>query len=147
MGQLDEVVEEADRSTRERREEHSQRLQAVVADRQEGYGRREQDQQAAHRRRPLLVEVMLRAFLPDVLAELVAPQELDEPRSDHEREGERDGGGDENADHGRGSSSASATTSSPTEREPLTRIASPGRTSSRAIPRAWVAEPAHSSGP
>ena len=45
---------------------------------------------------------------------------------------ERDAGGDEDADHDRGSSSASATTSSPTEREPFTRIASPGRTRPRA---------------
>jgi hypothetical protein len=58
--ELDEVVEEADRPARERREEHGQGLEAEVADRQEGDRRREQDQQAAHRRRPLLGDVVLR---------------------------------------------------------------------------------------
>ena len=147
MRQLDEVVEEADGATRQSGEEHGQGLEPEVADRQKRDSRREQDQQPAHRGDALLREVVLRTLFPDLLAELVAAEELDEPRSDQERKGERDGSGDEDADHGRGSSSASATTSSPTEREPLTRTASPGRTSASAISRASAADAAHSSGP
>src|SRR5439155_599376 len=125
-----------DGSARERGEEHGQRLEAEVADRQERDRRREEDQQPAHRRRPLFGDVVPRPLFADVLAELVAPEEVDEPRPDRHRDGEPDRRGDEDADHGRSSNSASATTSSPTEREPLTRIASPGRTSPSAASRA-----------
>ena len=54
--ELDEVVEEADRAARERREEHRQPLQGVVRDREKRERRREQDHQAAHRGRAGLRE-------------------------------------------------------------------------------------------
>ena len=118
MRELDEVVEEADRAAGERREEHGQPLQRVVRDRQERDGRGEEDQQAAHRRRPLLGQVVLGAVLADVLAELVPAQELDELRADDDRHDQRDERGDEDAGLDAVTIKASATTSRPTEREP-----------------------------
>ena len=144
--ELDEVVEKADRPAGERCEEHGQRLEPEVADRQEGDSRREENQQPTHRGSPLLDEVAFRHLLPDVLAELVAAKEVDEPRPDHEGDSERHSGGDEDADHAPAPSKASATTSRPTDREPLTRIASPGRTRPSATPTASAAVGAHSSG-
>ena len=129
--ELDEVVEESDRAAGERGEDDGQRLQPEVAHRQEGDRRRAENQQPAHRRRALLGHVVLRAFLADVLAELVLAEKLDEPRSGRQGDAERDRGCDEDADHAPPPSSAFATTSSPTDREPLTRIASPGRTSAQ----------------
>src|SRR5204863_8843549 len=87
MRELDEVVEEADRTAGQGREQDGQGLEPEVANRQEGDRRREQDHQAAHCRSALLDEVALRHLLPDLLAELVAAKELDELRS--AREGER----------------------------------------------------------
>ena len=144
--ELDEIVEEPDRPARERREQHGQRLQPVVADRQEADRRREEDEDATHRRRPLLDDVVLRPLLADVLPELVAAEEFDEAGPDRDRQDERDAGGDEDADHDSGSTRASATASSPTEREPFTRIASPGRTTRATSSTASAAVATHSSG-
>ena len=63
-------------------EEDGERRQRVVAEREERDERREHDQEPAHRRRALLDDVVLRAFLADVLAELVAAQEGDELRAE-----------------------------------------------------------------
>src|SRR5947209_18724397 len=143
MRELDEVVEEADRAAGERREQNGEPAQRVVRQRQEGDGRRKQDEQAAHRRRPLLRSVMLGAILANVRAELVAAQELDEARADGDRHDQRDESCDQDTGH---SASASATTSRPTEREPLTSTASPGLTISRATATASAAVGAHASG-
>src|SRR5262249_17833075 len=143
--QLDEVVQESDRTAGESGEEHGQGLESVVADRQEGDRRGEQDEEPAHRRRTLLGHVVLRPLLPDLLPELVAAEEVDEPWPDGDREGEAHGGGDEDTDHAP-APNAFATTSSPTDRDPLTRIASPGQTSPRASSTASAAVGAHSSG-
>ena len=56
--------------------------------------------QAAHRRRPLLGDVMLRPLLADVLPELVRAQELDEARADQDRHDQRDERGDQDSGHG-----------------------------------------------
>src|SRR5581483_2247016 len=145
--ELHEVVEEADRAAPERGEEHRQPLQRVARDREEADRRREQDQQAAHRRRAGLREVVLRAFFADVLAELVAPQERDEARTDEDRRDQRDQRRDQDARHRAGTpASASATSSRPTDREPLTSTASPGRTTSRAHTSASAASAAQQSG-
>ena len=67
--------------------------------RQEGQQRAEQDQQAAHHGCPLLDDVTRRAVLADRLAELVAAQELDELRSDHDGDDHRDEARYEDSDH------------------------------------------------
>ena len=97
--ELREVVEESDRAARERPEQDRQRLQAEVAHGQEADRRREQDEQTAHRRRPLLRDVMLRAVLADVLPELVATEELDEAWPDRDRDDQRHERGDEDPTH------------------------------------------------
>ena len=89
MRQLDEVVEEADRAARERREQHGQPLQREVRRRKERERRREQDHQPAHRRRARLRRVMLGQVLADVLPELVLAQERDEARADEDRHDQR----------------------------------------------------------
>ena len=60
---------------------------------------REQDQQAAHRRRALLQVVLGRQLLADVLAELVPAQELDELRAGEDRDRHREDPGREDAFH------------------------------------------------
>src|SRR6266566_6604938 len=142
MRQLGEIVEKADRAARERREEDRESAQRVVRDRQERNGRGEEDEEPAHRRRPLLAHVMLGSVLADVLAERVAAQELDEPRADEDRNDERYERCDENSTHDK----ASATISRPTERDPLTSTTSPVCTCSRASPIASAAVAAHASG-
>src|SRR5581483_2228327 len=145
--QLDEVVEEPDRAAGERREQHRQPLQREVRHRQERDCRSEEDHQPAHRRRPLLGQVMLGALLADVLPELVGAEEVDEPGADDDRDDERDERCDQDSRHGATApASASATRSSPTERDPLTSTTSPGRTSSRTSSAASPAVAAHSSG-
>ena len=134
--ELDEVVEEADRAARERGEEHGQPLQRVVRDRQEREGRREQDHEAAHRGRARLRQVMLGSLLADVLPEFVLAQEGDEARADQDRQDQRYERCDEDSAHGAATpTSASATTSRPTEREPLTSTTSPGSSSARTSSR------------
>ncbi len=80
------IVREADRGTPEHHAEDGQPLCRVVAQRQEGDGRREDEQQAAHGRRPLLDPMAFGAFLADVLAHLVAAEEVDELRSGDDRD-------------------------------------------------------------
>ncbi len=124
VAQLDEVVEEADRAARKRRAEDRQPAQRVVAERQERYGRRHDDQEAAHRRRSLLDRVALGSFRANVLPELVPAQEGDEGRTTEDRDDHCDERGDENAGHQ--PEKFAATASSPTEREPLSSTTSPG---------------------
>src|SRR5438128_1786120 len=129
--QLDEVVEEADRAAAERDEQDGEGRHLVLADGEKRDGGDDEDQQAAHRRRALLGAVMLRPLGTDVLAERVAAQKVDEPRTDEDRDHHRDDGGDEDADQCVGApASASATASSPTARDALTSTASPGWTTS-----------------
>src|SRR5438552_17675446 len=131
MGELDEVVEEADRTAAERDEEHRQCGDLVLRDGEEGDRGDDQDQEATHRRRSLLDLVTLGPFCPDVLAELVAAEELDELRTDDDRDDHRDHPSGEDADHAAGTRvSAAATASRPTARDALTSTASPGRTTS-----------------
>ena len=80
------VVHEADGAAAEHHAEDGQSLGRVVAQRQEGDGRREDQQQSAHGRRPLLDLVALGALLADVLAHLVPAEELDELRSGDDRD-------------------------------------------------------------
>ena len=131
VGQLDEVVEETDRAAAERDEQHRQRRHLVLRHREEGDRRDDEDQQPAHRRRPLLDLVSLGALFANVLPELVATEEVDELRTDDDRDDHGDHPGDENSDHAAGTRlSAAATASRPTAREALTSTASPGRTTS-----------------
>src|SRR5205814_1429159 len=76
--ELDEVIEEAHAAAGERSAENRQRGRREVRQRQEGDRGRGQDQKAAHRRRPLLRDVVLRTLGADVLAELVPAQERNE---------------------------------------------------------------------
>ena len=88
------VVDEPDRRTAERNEERRHGRHRPVREDQERYGHRDHDQEAAHRRRPLLHDVALRSLLPDLLAELVLAQEVDELRAaedgDHHRQHARE---------------------------------------------------------
>ena len=67
--------------------------------REEGDRRREHDQDAAHRRRPLLDRVVLGPLLADRLAERVAAQEVDEERAREDRDEQRDERRDEDVCH------------------------------------------------
>src|SRR5947209_3797334 len=69
--------------------------------------------------------MMLRAFLADVLAELVPAQEVDEGRPAEDRDDHRDERRYENPGHY--AVRFSATTASPTPSDPFTSTASPGR--------------------
>src|SRR5205807_7040097 len=129
--QLDEVVEEADRAAREGDEEHRQRGHLVLAHREERDRGGDEDEQPAHHRRPLLVDVVLGPLLADVLPELVPAQELDELRPDDDRDDHRDDGRYEHPSQAATPASASATASRPIARDPLTRTQSPGSTISR----------------
>src|ERR1700693_3305881 len=147
MRELDEVVQKTDRPARERCEQHGQPLQRVVADRQERDRRREQDHQAAHRRRALLGDVVLGPLLPDVLPELVLPQKRDELGADEDRDDQCHECRDQDSGHRAVTPArASATTSSPTDRDPFTSTASPDCTSWRASTTASAASAAQASG-
>src|SRR5215203_2434135 len=128
MGQLDVVVQKADRPAAERDEEHGQGRNGVRAESEEGDAGGHQDQQAAQHRRALLEHVVLRPLLADVLAELIAPQELDELRAEQDRDEQGEDACDQHTGQALTAASASATRSRPTEREALTRTQSPGRT-------------------
>src|SRR5215208_2744402 len=144
MGQLDVVVQKADRPAAERDEEHGHGRNGVRAEGEESDAGGHQDQQTAQHGRALLDHVVLRPLLADVLAELVAPQELDELRAEQDRDEQGDNACDQHTTQALTAASASATRSRPTEREALTRTQSPGRRipSTRAI--AASASGAHS---
>ena len=95
MRQLDGVVEKADRGAAERYEEDEQRVRGVVRERQERDAERDEDHQASQRRRPGLHEVVLRAFLANVLAVPARAHEADEPRGYEDRDDEGDDARDE----------------------------------------------------
>src|SRR5919197_949292 len=130
--QLDHVVEEPDRAAPERDEEHRERRHGVAAEREEADAGGEQNQEPAHRRRPLLGDVVFWPLLSDLLAVLLAPEVGDELRADEDRNQERDDACDQDSAQARTVASASATTSRPTAREPLTSTQSPGSTTSSA---------------
>ena len=75
---------------------------------------------------PCLIDVARRALLADVLAELLAAEEVDEARAGDDRDDARDDAGDEDSGHAVTPASASATRSSPRTRAPLTSTQSPG---------------------
>ena len=86
-----------------------------------------ENQQPTHGRRPLLDDVARRAFLADLLPDPGATQPLDKGWADHDGEHHRDEAGDQDSDHALARFSIEAgMPSSPTAREALTRIASPG---------------------
>src|SRR5438105_3652201 len=130
--ELDEVVEEADGAAAERDEEDRERRHGVAAEGEEADAGGDQDQEPAHRRRPLLGDVVLGTLLADVLAELLAPQERDELRAEQDRDEQGDDPCDQDSAQVRTAASASATTSSPTAREAFTRTQSPASTTSSA---------------
>jgi hypothetical protein len=116
--ELEPVVEEPDRTARVRGAEDRERRHGVDARGEERDRRREHDQEPAHRRRALLDRVVLRALLADLLAELVAAQEVDERGPGEQGDDQRHQRRDEDACHYR--VSFAATASSPTAREPFT---------------------------
>src|SRR5947209_761783 len=131
MGELDEVVQETDRSATESDEQHRERGNLVLRHGEKRRRRDDEDEQAAHRRRALLQPVRLRTLLTNVLAELVPTEELDELRTDDDRHDHRDHACGEDADHVVGICiNVWAIASSPMAREALTSTASPGRTTS-----------------
>ena len=101
MRELDEVVDEADRAARERDEEDRQRGHACTAEKA-----RNASAAVPRMSRPPITGVPCfdvvagGAFLADVLAELVAAQELDELGAGHDRDEHRHEARDEDADHG-----------------------------------------------
>ena len=118
----------------------AERRNLVLRHGEERRRRDDEDQQAAHRRCSLLDPVSFGAFLANVRAELVAAQELDELRTDEERDDHRDHRRSEDADHAAGTRvRAAAIASSPIARDALTSTASPGRTTSSSSCRAsWT---------
>ena len=90
------------------------------------------DQQAAHRRRPLLDHVPCGPLLADLLPELVAAQELDELRAGDDRDDHREDAREEDLNHAplprrRAPSRARRRRPrGPSTREPLTSTQSPG---------------------
>ena len=140
MAELDEVVEEADRSAADGDEQDGERGQRVARKGEKREEGAEHDQQAAHHGRPLLDDMAGGAVLPNRLAELVPAHELDELRADHDRDDHRDQAGDQDTDHQPASfARAGATPSSASAREALTSTASPGRSRSRVAATAAVA--------
>ena len=132
VAHLQVVVEEADQAAAERGEEHGQAGKRVDGEREEREQRGDEDQQAAHRRRPLLDDVA-RPGLP--------PGSADRPA--RARSASMNLGPITTAITiairpairtrtmpGRCSRSAAGTPSSPTAREAFTSTASPGRSSS-----------------
>ena len=148
VAKLDEVVQEPDRAASDGHEQDGQRGERELRQRQEGQCRAEQDQQAAHHRRALLDDMTDGAFLADLRAQLVAAQELDELRPDHDGDDHGDQPRYEDSDHyAVRFARAGAMPSRATEREALTSTASPGTISARAASRAASASGAHASTP
>ncbi len=128
LAQLEVVVGEPDRRAPERDEEDRERLGRVLGEREEGKHRRADDQEAAHRRRPLLHDMGCGAFRPDLLPEISRAEDFDELRPDDDGCDHREQAGDQDWDHVRAIFVISAgMPSSPTAREALTSTASPGR--------------------
>ena len=90
---------------------------------QERERRHRQDQQAAHGRRALLDAMARRPLLADVLAERALAQERDERAAAEHRQERGQHARTEHVRH----SAASASRSTPAEREPLSSTTSPGR--------------------
>ena len=99
MPELDEVVDEADRTASERDEENRERRNRVGRDRQVGRGGDTKREQPTHDRRPLLRRMALRHLLADVLSVFAPAQERDEPRPGKDRDEHRGEARDQNADH------------------------------------------------
>ena len=90
MRDLDVVVDEPDRPARERDEEDGQPLGCVLAQDQERNRGREDEQDAAHGRRPLLDQVSRGAVLANVLAVLPRAEEGDQLGADEDRDRHRE---------------------------------------------------------
>src|SRR2546423_2467146 len=144
------VVGKPEQRTADGGGENPHRAPVVVAEDQERDRHGDEDEHAAHRRRPRLLEVSFGALLADVLAELPLAQELDELGAQEDADQQRRGAAEEDAAHqlrrapaagaaslaralARPTSarapSASATRSSATPREPFTSTVSPLRSS------------------
>src|SRR4029077_1460761 len=137
---------EAERGAAEGDAEHGEALRVAVREDQVGNADRGEDDQPAHRRRAGLGVVLLRAVLTDVLAELLHPQVLDELGAEEDADQHRRHAGDQHLAHQSNSASVSATASRPAEREPLTRIASPGSSWAASNSAASAGSPTSSSG-
>ena len=112
-----------------------------------GIDRRGEDQEPAHRRRPLLHDMGRGPFRADLLSEVARAEHVDEPRPDHDGGDHRDQARDQDGDHARAKFViSSAMPSSPTARDALTRTASPGSSSARATSTASAASSAHATG-
>src|SRR6266536_311289 len=131
--ELDEVVQEADGAAAEGDEEHRQPRDLVLREGDERDRRREQDEDAARGRCAPFDDVPCRPLLANLLAELLAAQELDEARPGQDRNQAGDDAGDEDAGHAVTPASESATRSRARTRAPLTSTQSPGWSSSRRI--------------
>ena len=109
---------------------------------------RAQDEEAAHRRRPLLHDVCRRTFRSDLLSEIPRAQRLDELGPDDDGGDHGQEAGDQDWDHAPAIFAISAAMpSSPTAREALTSTASPGRRKARAASTAPSTSAAHTAGP
>ena len=101
LDELRVVVGEAQQRARDRGAEHPHRAPFVVGEDQERDRDGEEDDDAAHRRRPGLLMVALGAVLADVLAELALAQELDELRAQEDADEQRGGAPEQNPPHQR----------------------------------------------
>src|SRR5205809_7713267 len=131
MRELDEVVEETDRAAGDGDEEHGQTGHLVPGEHEERQRGRDDDQNPAGSRRALFFDVPLGSFLADLLAELLAPEEIDEARTDDDRDDAGDDSRDQDSRHAFTPAKDSATRSSPRTRAPLTSTQSPGPSSAR----------------
>src|SRR4051794_4016987 len=146
------VVGEAEQRARDRGTENPDRAPVVVAQDQERDRDRREDDDPAHRGRAGLLVVALGALFADELAELAGAQERDELRRQEDADEQRGGARDEDLAHqARAFSSACATTSRPTPREPFTSTVSPGssrsgtRSAAARASSAWTTSPSNAS--
>ncbi len=122
LDDLDPVVGEAEPGAAERDEEDGEALGVAVAEHQVGDRDRGEDDQPAHRRRPGLLVVALRALLADLLAELAVAKDLDELRPEEDRDQHRRHAADQDLDRGR---SPSRPTSPPSDASDAASLAPP----------------------
>src|SRR3954452_1547721 len=119
------VVGEAQQRARHGGAVDPDRAPVVVAEDEEGRRDGGEDDDPAHRRRAGLLVVARGALLADELPELAGAQRGDEARGEEDADEQGGGARDEDLAH-QAPSSARATASSPTPREPVSRTVSPG---------------------
>ncbi len=128
---LQEVVDEADDAEAHHQEQHQERRDGGLVAGQEqrdevAEQRGADDHDSAHRRRPALGVVALRAVVADELAPLQTPEQPDEDRCEEERERHRQRPGGQQSSHENDSPSRSPRNRSPAEFEDFTSTVSPG---------------------